>query len=152
MLQAVAGMELSKVVFAIGGLGTAAYGVVDATKGIRGGISNSGFDDIVRAVSKVIPARPEDKSDASVLGLPSALTTLKANWLNGMALADQKSIAKALIKLNLTKASANGMATATGVDANLLASVAGKIATGEALSPQETDVYGRFDLLLSALL
>jgi len=57
-----------------------------------------------------------------------------------MALTDQKSIAKALIKLNLTTANANAMAAATGVDATLLAKVAAKLPTGEALTPQETDV------------
>ena len=69
-----------------------------------------------------------------------------------MSLADQKSIAKALVKLNLTRVSATEMARATGVDANVLASVAGKLGTGEGLTQQETDAYGRFDLLLSALL
>jgi hypothetical protein len=157
MLQAVAGsamsnLDLSKVALAIGGLGTAAYGVVDVSKGLGGGISNRGFGDIEKVISVLIPARSADKGGASALALPSALATLRANWLNGMALADQKSIAKALVKLNLTEVSANGMAAATGVDPALLASVAGKLATGEALSQQETDVYGRFDLLLSALL
>jgi hypothetical protein len=69
-----------------------------------------------------------------------------------MTLADQKAIAKALIKLNLTPSSANGMAAATGVDPSLLRAVAGKLATAEPLTQPETDVYGRFDLLLSALL
>jgi hypothetical protein len=44
------------------------------------------------------------------------------------------------------------MAAATGVNAELLTKVADKLGTGVALSQQETDVYGRFDLLLSALL
>jgi hypothetical protein len=44
MLEAIASstlsnLDLSKVVLAIGGLGTAAYGVVDASKGFWGGIS-----------------------------------------------------------------------------------------------------------------
>jgi hypothetical protein len=69
-----------------------------------------------------------------------------------MALADQKSIAKGLIKLNLTRASAAGMAAATGVDTPELTSIADKLATGAALTPVETDVYGRFDLLLTAIL
>jgi hypothetical protein len=34
----------------------------------------------------------------------------------------------------------------------LLASVAEKVASGASLTPQETDVYGRFDLLLASLL
>lgn len=157
MLEAIASstlsnLDLSKVVLAIGGLGTAAYGVVDASKGFWGGISNRGFGDIRKVISKFIPAPAKGDGGASALTLPSALATLRANWLNGMTLADQKSIAKALIKLNLTKDSAKGMADATGVDAGLLAGVADKLATGAALSQQETDVYGRFDLLLASLL
>jgi hypothetical protein len=145
-------LDLPTIVLAVGSLGTAAYGVVDATKGFGGGISNRGFGDIRKVVSNLIPAPSGGSGSASALGLQSALATLRANWLNGMPLADQKSIAKALVKLNLSRASANGMAAATGVDASLLASVADKLGTGEALSQQETDAYGRFDLLLSALL
>jgi hypothetical protein len=141
---------LSKIVLAIGSLGTAAYGVVDVSKGFGGGISNRGFGDIKKVVSKFIPA-PVGNA-ASALTLPSVLATLRANWLNGMALADQKSVAKVLIKLNLTDASANVMAGAAGVDAGLLESIAKKLATGATLIQEETDVYGRFDLLLSAML
>ncbi len=150
--NAVSNLDLSKVVLAIGSLGTAAYGVVDATKGLGGGISNRGFGDIRKVVSQFIPASPGDNQPASALALPSALATLRANWLNGTALADQKSIAKALIKLNLTKANAPTMAAATGLDAAVLTSIAGKLTTGEALTPVETDIYGRFDLLLTAIL
>jgi len=38
------------------------------------------------------------------------------------------------------------------LDAAVLTSIAGKLTTGEALTPVETDVYGRFDLLLTAIL
>jgi hypothetical protein len=153
MLQTVAagalsGLDLTKAVLAIGSLGTAAYGVVDAGKAIGGGVSNFGVGDIKAVISKLIP----DGSNASELGLKSVLVTLRANWLNGLAMADQKSIAKALIKLNLNPASAKQMSDATGVDGPLLASVATKLGTGAALSQQETDVYGRFDLILSAML
>ena len=155
MFQAVASgmphLDLPKIVLAIGALGTAAYGVVDVSKGFWGGVSNRGFGDIKNVVSKFIPAAPGEK-DGPALSLTSVLTTLKANWLNGMGLADQKSVAKALIKLNLNAATASGMAAATGVDGKILASIAGKLSTGEALTPPETDAYGRFDLLLSALL
>jgi hypothetical protein len=145
------GLSFSKAVLAIGSLGTAAYGVVDVSKGFWGGVSNRGFGDIKQVISKFIPTR-EGEGSGSALSLPSALATLRANWLNGMPLGDQKSIAKALIKLNLTSATAKDMAAAAGVDASLLASVAEKIASGADLSQPETDVYGRFDLLLTSLL
>lgn len=148
-------LELSKIVLAIGALGTAAYGVVDVSKAFGGGISNCGFGDIKRVISQFIPVSSpvaSGQSAASALSQASVLSTLRANWLNGMALADQKSIAKALIKLNLNAASASGMAAATGVDGTVLSSIAAKLSTGAALTPTETDAYGRFDLLLSAAL
>src|SRR5579863_1077116 len=142
-------LNLPQIVLAIGSLGTAAYGVVDVSKAFGGGVSNRGFGDIKKVVSQFIP---QSSSSGSALSLTSVLTTLRANWLNGMALADQKSVAKALIKLNLNTASARGMAAATGVDAAVLESIAGKLPTGAALEKEETDAFGRFDLLLSAVL
>jgi hypothetical protein len=149
---AIGTLDSSKVVLAIGALGTAAYGLVDATKGFGGGISNRGFGDIKKVISKLIPASAGQNDGTSALALKSSLDTLRANWMNGMAMADQKSIAKGLIKLNLKPVTASKMAAVAGVDANLLTSVAGKLSTGESLTQQETDVYGRFDLLLSSLL
>jgi len=155
MFEAVASglpsLDLPRIVLAIGALGTAAYGVVDVSKAFGGGISNRGFGDIKKVVSQLIPVSAGQNA-ASALSQSSVLSTLRANWLNGMALADQKSVAKALIKLNLTAASASTMAAATGVDAAILSSIAAKLPKGTALEPTETDAYGRFDLLLSAML
>jgi hypothetical protein len=154
MFQAASGLpplNLSQIVLAIGALGTAAYGLVDVSKGLGGGISNRGFGDIKKVIAQIIPPSSGQNAD-SALSLTSVLATLRSNWLNGLALADQKSIAKALIKLNLNTASASRMAAATGVDEKVLSSIAGKLSTGEPLTPVETDAYGRFDLLLSALL
>jgi hypothetical protein len=143
--------DLPKIILAIGALGTAAYGVVDVSKGFGGGISNRGFGDIKKVVSQFIPASAS-AGVGSALSLISILATLRSNWLNGMALADQKSIAKAMIKLNLNADSAGTMAAATGVNEAVLASIARKLSTGEALTPSETDAYGRFDLLITAVL
>jgi len=49
-------LDLSTIVLAVASLGTAAYGVVDASKGFGGGISNRGFGDIRIVVSKLIPS------------------------------------------------------------------------------------------------
>jgi hypothetical protein len=141
-------LNLQQIILAIGALGTAAYGVVDVSKGFWGGVSNRGFGDIKSVVSQFIPV----SEAVSALSLKSVLATLRANWLNGMALADQKSVAKALIKLNLNTKSVHQMATATGIDESALSRVAAKLSTGEALETDETDAYGRFDLLLSAML
>jgi hypothetical protein len=150
MADPASGTYLAQVVLAIGSLGTAAYGAVDVSKGFGGGISNRGFGDIKQVISKFIPPSPGDQNTAPALALPSVLATLRANWLNGMALADQKSIAKGLIKLNLTEGTAAAMAAAAGVDKAALTSIAAKLATGASLTPVESDVYGRFDLLLTA--
>jgi hypothetical protein len=144
---AVSSLDLPKIVLAIGSLGTAAYGFVDVSKGFWGGVSNRGFGDIKKMVSKFISSE-----SPSGLGLYSVLATLRANWLNGMPSADQKSVAKALIKLNLTDATAETMANATGVNVDLLKSIANKLVSGKDLNQAETDAYGRFDLLLSAML
>jgi hypothetical protein len=77
---------------------------------------------------------------------------LRANWLNGVALADQKAIAKTLTKLRLTPANAAHLANATGVDEATLTEVARKIAAGDSLSKIEADVFGRFDLIVTAVL
>jgi len=144
-------LDLSKIVLAIGALGTAAYGVVDVSKAFGGGISNRGFGDIKKVIAQFIPPSSGPNA-ASALSQSSVLSTLRANWLNGMALADQKSVAKALIKLNLNTTTAGGMAAATGVDEKVLSSIAAKLPTGTKLEQTETDAYGRFDLLLSASL
>jgi hypothetical protein len=145
-------VDLSKIVMTIGGLGTAAYGVVDATKSLGGGVSRVGFGDIKAVMSKLIPAASGVSKATSALTLDSAMATLRANWMNGMPMADQKLVAKALVRLNLTPDFANSLAVATGVDSGTLTTVAKKLSTKEKLTDQETDVYGRFDLLLSSLL
>src|SRR5205807_7527197 len=90
-------LDLPQIVLAIGSLGVAAYGVVDATKALGGGISNRGFGDIKKVISRLIPEGLS--SNGPALALKSVLSTLRANWLNGMALSDQKAVAKSLIKL-----------------------------------------------------
>ena len=65
---ALASVDLSKLVLVIGGLDTAAYGLVDATKALGGGVSRAGFGDIKKVLSQLIPP-------ASALGgRDSALT------------------------------------------------------------------------------
>ncbi len=158
LLNTISSLNLPQIVVAIGSLGTAAYGVVDVSKAFWGGVSNRGFGDIKSVISKFIHSGGE-----SALSLPSVLATLRANWLNGMPLSDQKSVAKALIKLSLAPATANDMAVATGIDSKTLKDIAVKLAEGTSLIPdstapensltaEQTDAFGRFDLLLSSLL
>jgi hypothetical protein len=129
------------------GLGTAAFTLVDGSKAFGGGVSNCGFGHIERAVGKFFPA-----AGGGPLSLADVRATLRANWLNGTPFADQKAIAKSLIKLRLDADNAPHLARSTGVDGKVLGAVAGKIATGKPLTIGESDVYGRFDLMLTAIL
>jgi hypothetical protein len=134
---------------AAGGLGTAAYGLVDASKAFCGGMSNPGFGFIRRAVG---PLLGPQGAGAGAFGPVQILATLRANWLNGVAKPDQKAIAKSLIRLGLTPGNASQLATATGVDANELFTAARNIANGNPLTQQDINVLGRFDAVVSAIL
>lgn len=94
---------LPQVITAVGGLGTAAFGVVDATKVFWGGVNRLGFKGIQTAVKSVTPPdQPGQLTNA--LPLAKTLGTLQANWYNGTDLGSQKAIAKSLIKLYLNPA------------------------------------------------
>jgi len=96
---------LPQLLTAIGTLGIAASGVLDATKAFGGGVNRVGFKGIKATVTALIPA-----------ARPNILAMLQANWFSGMDLASQKSLAKSLIELNLNPANAAALAAATGVD------------------------------------
>jgi hypothetical protein len=141
--------DIVNFVAAAGGLGTAAMGLVDATKAFGGGPSNFGFGYVESALEPFL-APLGGKSAA--FGKSEVLTTLKANWLNGVAKADQKAKTKSLIHLGLTKGSAARLAAAAGVDAKKLSSLAQKTADGEQPTQDEVNVLGQFDAVLSAVL
>jgi hypothetical protein len=138
--------QVGPVITAVGGLGAAAFGFVDATKVFWGGVNHLGFKSIRVALEKLTPAAG---APVSGLNIPA---TLKANWMNGADLGSQKSIAKALIKLNLNAGNAAHLAAATGVDPTILTAVATKIAAAASLSSSESDVLARFDFTVTALL
>jgi hypothetical protein len=139
--------QLPQIITAIGGLGTAAFGLVDSTKPFFGGVNRIGFSRIATAVSKLTPG-----AASSGLTQDKIVDTLKANWYNGTDLSSQKSIAKSLIKVGLNPGNAPALAAATGVNAGLLTAVASSISTGTPLTADQSDVYARFDFILTALL
>jgi hypothetical protein len=139
--------QLPQIIAAIGGLGTAAFGLVDSTKPFFGGVNRIGFSRIAGAITSLTPGAP-----SSGLTQGQILDTLKANWYNGTDLGSQKSIAKSLIKQGLNAANASALAKVAGVDPTVLQSVATKITSGTALEQNESDVYSRFDFTLTALL
>ncbi len=145
--------SLPQVITAIGGLGMAAFGIVDATKVFWGGVNHIGFKGIKAAVKALTPpGQPVAGQAPNALPQDKILATLQANWFNGTDLNSQKAIAKSLIKLNLNPGNANVIAAATGVDREALTAVATSIAAGTPLTSPQSDVYARFDLILTALL
>jgi hypothetical protein len=147
------GLEnLPQIVTAVGGLGTAAFGLVDATKVFWGGANHIGFSGVRATVTDLIPASSTAGKDVKGLTPAKSLATLQANWFNGTDLASQKSIAKSLIKLNLNGGNAAAVAGATGVDPVVLAAIAANIAAGTSLDAAQSDVLARFDLIVTALL
>lgn len=145
-------LTITQIIVAMGGLGTAAYALVDGAKAIGGGPSNHGFSHIKRVLVRLYPEGTSTDDRTNPLTLASVRDTLYASWINGVALADQKAIAKSLVKLRLNRDNAPHLAEVTGVDRELLVAVAGKMANGTQLEQAESDVLGRFDLILTALL
>jgi len=144
--------HLGAAITAIGGLGTAAAGVVDLFKTLPGGgISHVGFAFIKGSIA---PFVDDVAGQSSSGGTHRLLDTLHGNWINGTPLVDQKAIAKSLIKLRLTAENAEAFVKALGtdVDETKLAAVANKMNNGAKLEPEETNALGRFDLALTALL
>jgi hypothetical protein len=126
-------------------------GFVDALKAFDGGPSNFGFSSIKRTLGPFLPKKANGAFNEADL-----LEALKSNWINGVAKADQKAKAKALVHLGLTAGNAVELAQAAGVDEKTLASVANKVAGrvqgNTALTPAEINTLGQFDAILSAIL
>ena len=140
--------NLGSIIAAVAALGTASMGLVDAAKAFAGGPSNLGFGHIATSIQ---PFLVQD-ANAGAFSPTVLLQTLKANWVNGVPKADQKAKAKALIHLGLTQGNAEALAKAAGVDGAKLESLAAKTAAGQAASPDEINVLGQFDAVLSAVL
>lgn len=139
--------DLGNYVAAVGALGTASFALVDAFKSVGGGPSNIGFGYIEEAVKGLFASRRS--ADTHVARV---LSNLKANWINGTALRDQKAIAKSLVKLLIHPDDAQILAMATGMDKDVLASALKQLLHPDAAGEHDTDALGRFDLALTALL
>ncbi|HEV2134730.1 MAG TPA: hypothetical protein VGR47_10775 [Terracidiphilus sp.] len=146
------GISLPDVIMAVGGLGTAAFGVLEAIKPVFPTLNHIGFGGIRRAVSNLTPEVAGGGAPVNALPRSKVLDSLLANWVNGNDLGNQKTIAKSLIKLHMSTGNAAALAAATNVDAALLIQAAASIEAGAALTQQQTDAYSRFDLIVTALL
>jgi hypothetical protein len=144
-------LTATHAIAALGALGTASFGLVDATKAAWGGISHIGVGDIDKALKPLFGTETSPTNKTTPLTYASILDNLRANWMNGTDLADQKAIAKTLIKVRLSPETAPALASATGVDKDELTAIATIIKNAGALSPPQADAFGRFDLALTSL-
>lgn len=147
-----AGVSLPDVIMAVGGLGTAAFGMLEAIKPVIPSINFIGFGGIRKTVAMLTPDQAGGGAPANALPRAKVLDSLLANWVNGADLGNQKAIAKSLIKLHLSAGNAAALAAATNVDAALLTQAADSIITATAMTQQQSDAYARFDLIVTALL
>lgn len=129
---------------AIGALGTAAFGLVDATKIFGGGVSNIGFGSIDHALSPFKSALESATVDWRA--------TLRANWINGMAKEDQKTAAKTLIRLGISSTNVDALALAGHVDQADFRNALDAIGTGAPLSVAQAQVFGRFNAVIDAVM
>ncbi len=138
--------NITGMIAAVAALGTAAAGMVDLLKTLPGGgVSHIGYSIIKLRLKPVAAA-------FAAIGELHPWDTLHANWINGVASDRQKAIAKSLVHLGLTPANAPGMATAMGIDPAALSAAVANIQKGSALTSQDTNVLGRFDTMVSAIL
>ena len=141
--------QLSTMILAVGALGTAAFGLVDAFKVLPGGgVSFAGFTYIRRIIEELFPLGTK-----TGLSCDKILWSLKSQWINGAtSTSDQVNIAKSLVKLQLSPDTAPALAKVTGSDPTILAQIAVCMQNATPLSAIQSDVYGRFDLALTTLL
>ena len=142
--------NIANILAAAGGLGAAAFGLVDALKAVGGGISNAGFSHIRRAIAPLLCGAGE--TGAKAFGSMDILATLRAHWLNGVAKAEQKAVAKSLIRLGLSPDNAPRLAAAVGIASEELRACAQRIRAGDALTANDLNALGRFDAIVAAVL
>ena len=99
--------EATQAIGAIAALGTAAFGLVDASKGLWGGPSEFWIYLYKAGSTPFAPA-------LAIVDAKAFFETLHANWINGVPTDDQKAKAKALIHLGLTPENAQSLAKASG--------------------------------------
>ncbi|THD77136.1 MAG: hypothetical protein E7812_14370 [Phenylobacterium sp.] len=138
--------DLGAALAGLSALSTAAFGLLDASKALWGGVSNFGRGHLHAALTPYAPAL--DVALGAGAWWPAVLT----NWIAGVPKADQKAKAQALIKLGLTPATAPAIAAAAQVDARALSAVTAKLRTGAKLTAADLDVLGRMNAVIDVQL
>jgi hypothetical protein len=138
--------DLGAALTALSALSTASFGLLDATKAFGGGISNIGAARLKRSLQPFRTALDE------ALGPDAWWPVVRANWVAGVAKAEQKAKVQALIRLGLSPAAAPGLAKASRVDPEALAAAAKKLESGRELTEGDLNVLGRMNAAIEALM
>ena len=138
--------DLGAALTGLGAHSTAAFGLLDSTKAFWGGASNIGCGHIRGALQPFAPALD------NALGAGGWWPVVRAHWVSGVAKADQKAKAQALIKLGLNSANAPQVAKASHVDATALTAAIVKLEKGTKLTDPDLNVLGRMNAAIDALL
>lgn len=138
--------DLGAAMAGLSALSAAGFGLIDSSKAFWGGASNIGKGHIKRAMTPFGPALD------NALGPDKWWPVLNANWVGGVAKADQKAKAQALIKLGINAANAPQIAAASHVDAAALSTAVTKLETGAPLLDADLNVLGRMNATIEALL
>lgn len=139
--------HISNQIIAVAALGTAAFGLVDASKAFWGGISNVGFGYVKKALA------PFEEALTAALGTDKGSdwrSVLRSHWVNGRPKEEQKAIAVALIQLGLTPETARKVASAGHVDADGFVQAVKFLIAGTELKPSQLNLFGRFKTSVEA--
>jgi DNA uptake protein ComE-like DNA-binding protein len=138
--------DLGAALAGLGALSAASFGLLDSTKAFWGGVSNIGKGHLKTALT------PFDAPLTNALGQDGWWPVIYANWISGVAKADQKAKAQALIKLGLNAANAAEIAVATHVDPTALKAAVQRLETGVKSTDQDLNVLGRMSATIDVLL
>ncbi len=138
--------DLGALFLAIGALGTAACGLVDATKAFGGGVSNCGLRGLQRTAGRFAAALDV------ALGKDEWRRVVRSHWINGRPRGEQKAIVKSLIRLGLNPDNAKALAGPAHVDPKALEAAATKLWAAQPLEAPDLEALGRLDASVEAQL
>lgn len=130
---------------ALSALSTAAFGLLDTSKAFWGGTSNFGLGHLKTALLPFRAALDEAVGE-------DWFDIVRANWINGLPKADQKSVLGSLLKLGLTQSTATDIAKAAHVEPDMLGAAAAAMAAGTPLTDPQMNVLGRMAASMEAKL
>jgi hypothetical protein len=137
--------QLPEIIGAVAALGAAAFGLVDVTKGFWLKMGNTGFGFIEAALA------PFSNAMQRATGTDGT-RLVWSHWINGRETAEQKTIAKSLVRMGLDGVTAPEIAKSVNVDGAALAAVVTKLRAGQDLEQTEIALLGRVDSAIDARL